>query len=60
MHSWVLPTNYFTVELPVPAGAPSIQATFVDANPFIQAYNTSAKAQYQTEYFLSHVGPHSM
>ena len=58
--SWVLPSNYFYEDLPVPAGAPSVRAIFVDANPFIEAYNTSKKAQYYTEYFITHVGPHSM
>ena len=32
---WQLPSNYFYVDVPVPAGAPTIRAFFVDANPFI-------------------------
>ena len=27
----------------------------MDANPFIEAYNTSAKAQYNQQYFMQHV-----
>ena len=27
----------------------------MDANPFIEAYNTSAKAQYDQQYFMQHV-----
>ena len=27
----------------------------MDANPFIEAYNTSAKAQYDQQYFQQHV-----
>ena len=27
----------------------------MDANPFIEAYNTSAKAQYDQQYFMQHM-----
>ena len=27
----------------------------MDANPFIEAYNTSSKAQYNQQYFMQHV-----
>lgn len=27
----------------------------MDANPFIEAYNTSSKAQYDQQYFMQHV-----
>lgn len=55
VNRWYLPETYYTVDLPTPAGGPTIRAIFVDANPFIEAYNTSSKAQYNTQYFQSHV-----
>ena len=51
---WQLPSNYYTVNLPGPTGGPTIQATFVDANPFIIAYNATTN-KYHSPYYVAHV-----
>ena len=49
-----MPNTYYSTVLPGVAGGPSIQATFVDANPFIIAYNATTN-KYHSGYYVNHV-----
>ncbi len=51
-----MPATYFSTILPGVAGGPSIQATFVDENPFIIAYNATTQ-KYHSAYYVNHVRP---
>ena len=42
---WQLPSNYYYVDMPVPAGAPTIRAFFIDANPFIESCATCPRCR---------------
>ena len=52
-----MPATYYTTLLPGPRGGPVIQATFVDENPFIIAYNSTTN-KYHSNYYVSTAGPH--
>ena len=51
-----MPNTYYSTVLPGVAGGPSIQATFVDENPFIIAYNATTN-KYHSPYYVAHVRP---
>ena len=51
-----MPATYYTTVLPGAAGGPTIQATFVDENPFIIAYNATTN-KYHSAYYVAHVRP---
>ena len=54
-----MPATYYTTLLPGARGGPSIQATFVDENPFIIAYNSTTN-KYHSNYYVSKAGPRHM
>ena len=53
-----MPATYYSTVLPGAKGGPSIQATFVDENPFIIAYNATTN-KYHSPYYVAHVCPSS-